>query len=275
MLFKRKRESTFAYLNCNCKLEYFGYKLLLMEDAQGVLTKQERRQAAKEQKQKERNRLQSTSKLKKIILIAVALATIGFLGYKLISYISTPTTAGNEALAVTDADWVRGNKEAKVTLVEYADFECPACAAYEPLVERLIQDFPEQLRVVSRHYPLINIHKNAMPASQAAEAAGKQGKFWEMGKVLYERQEEWVELSNSEDKFSEYARELGLNEEQFLSDYDSQPVKDKINADILTSQRLRLSYTPSFLLDGRLISPKNYDEFKKLVEDEIQGYSLK
>ena len=246
-----------------------------MEDAQGVLTKQERRQAAKEQKQKERNRLQSTSKLKKIILIAVALATIGFLGYKLISYISTPTTAGNEALAVTDADWVRGNKEAKVTLVEYADFECPACAAYEPLVERLIQDFPEQLRVVSRHYPLINIHKNAMPASQAAEAAGKQGKFWEMGKVLYERQEEWVELSNSEDKFSEYARELGLNEEQFLSDYDSQPVKDKINADILTSQRLRLSYTPSFLLDGRLISPKNYDEFKKLVEDEIQGYSLK
>lgn len=246
-----------------------------MEDEQGGLSKKEKRQAAKEQKQKERNRQEATSKLKRTILIAVALATIGFLGYKLISYINTPTTAGNEVLTVTDADWVRGNKEAKVTLVEYADFECPACAAYEPLVERLIQDFPEQLRAVSRHFPLINIHKNAMPAAQAAEAAGKQGKFWEMGKILYERQGEWVELSNSKDKFSEYARELGLNEEQFLSDFDSQSVKDKINADILTSQRLRLSYTPSFLLDGRLVSPKNYEEFKKLVEEEIRGYSLK
>lgn len=244
------------------------------EETTQVLSKREKREIAKAEKEEARSRAKTVTRAKKIFLSLAIFGGLAFSGYKLVAFINTPTPVDNEILAPTDADWVRGNREAKVTLVEYADFECPACAAYEPLMERLVQDFPNDLRVIFRHFPLVSIHKNSMAAAQAVEAAGKQDKFWEMARVLFERQEEWVDLADPKDKFTVYAKELGSSEEQFLSDYNSQAVKDKINADILTSQKLRLTYTPSFLLEGELVSPKSYEEFKKLVEDQARGYSL-
>ena len=233
------------------------------------LTKKEKRELAKEEKNKERSRQGIASKTKKIILVALILGAVAFLGYKLVSYINTPTPSAGEPLTVSEGDWVKGEKSAQVVLVEYADFQCPACAAYGPLVDRLLGDFPGELLMIYRNFPLISIHKNAMASAQTAEAAGKQGKYWEMNKLLYERQEEWSEAGGAKEKFVEYAKELGLNQESFLADYDSQAVKDKISADILSGQKLRVSYTPSFFLNGRLISPKSYEQFQSLVEEEV------
>ena len=93
-----------------------------------------------------------------------------------------------------ESDRVWGSETAKVTLIEYADFQCPACATYYPIVKELKEKYPEDLRVVFRHFPLITIHKNAFPSAIAAEAAQEQGKFWEMHDILFEKQGEWSDL---------------------------------------------------------------------------------
>lgn len=232
------------------------------------LTKKERRELAKEEKRKQRSLQETKSFARKIFLGLIVLGLIGFGVYKLVLYLKTPGPETSQPFTISDKDWVKGEKEAKTTLVEYADFECPACAAYAPFLDRLVQNFPGQLRMVYRHFPLPS-HKNAMASAQVAEAAGRQGRFWEMASLLYQRQEEWSNLSNPKDKFVEYAKELGLKEENFLADYDSQAVKDKISADILSGQRIRISYTPSFFLNGRLIAPKSYEEFESFVEKEV------
>ena len=153
----------------------------------GQLTKQEKRELAKEGKRKERFRQKITFFAKKIVLAALILGAIAFVGYKLVVYINTPTSGASQPLVLTDKDWIKGERKAKVVLVEYADFECPACAAYAPFIEKLNQDFPEELKIAFREFPLPS-HKNAMSAAQAVEAVGKQGKFWEIASLLYERQ---------------------------------------------------------------------------------------
>ena len=93
-----------------------------------------------------------------------------------------------------EEDRVKGNEEAGVVLIEYSDFQCPACGSYYPIVKALSEEFPEELLIVYRHYPLTNIHPNAFSAAKASEAAANQGKFWEMHDMLFERQAEWANL---------------------------------------------------------------------------------
>lgn len=99
-----------------------------------------------------------------------------------------------EPIALLETDQVKGKENASVTLIEYADFQCPACASYAPVVEQLEENYGDRVRFVFRHFPLISIHKNAYAASVATEAAGAQGKFWEMHDLLFERQSEWSRL---------------------------------------------------------------------------------
>jgi protein-disulfide isomerase len=134
----------------------------------------------------------------------------------------------------------------------------------------LNRDFPEDLNIVYRHFPLIEVHKNALPAAKAAEAAAKQGKFWEMHNLLFEKQEEWGQDSNALDKFISYAEGLGLDVELFKSDFDSKEVQDRIAADMASGDSLRVNATPTFFLNGNKVSPRSYDEFKNLVEREIE-----
>ena len=98
--------------------------------------------------------------------------------------------------AVSDSDWVKGNRSAPVVLVEYSDFQCPACAASAPLVKQLTEEFGNKIAFVYRHFPLPQ-HKNAYPAAQAAEAAGKQGKFWEMADLIFANQTKWENLGST------------------------------------------------------------------------------
>src|SRR3989338_8892317 len=122
-----------------------------------------------------------------------------------------------ELPAVTDTDWISGNKESAVTLIEYGDFQCPACAAYHPLVKKMLEDNAEEFKFVYRHFPLRQ-HTQAKDASYAAEAAGRQGKFWEMYDMLYTKQNDWAGKTNAKDIFLDYATSLGLNSGQFALD---------------------------------------------------------
>ena len=168
---------------------------------------------------------------------------------------------------VVATDWVKGTSTAPVTIVEYSDFQCPACGGYFPLVERLVAENPTLVRFVYRHFPLQQ-HVHAMIAAQASEAAGNQGKFWEMYKKIFETQVDWEKSKDAKAIFTKYAQELNLDMTKFAADIDSAVVKDKINAQALVGAKGGVNSTPTFYVNGKKIqNPQNYDEFKKIIEN--------
>lgn len=207
-----------------------------------------------------------------VIWSVFGLAILGMLyGLAKLGTQTTPSSTAGTTLSETSmaSDHVRGSATAPVTIVEYSDFQCPACASYEPMVQRLIKENPDKVRLIYRHYPLRSIHPNAQAASEAAEAAAKQGKFWEMHDVLFNTQTDWARKSNPEELFSEYARSLGLNLEQFKTDSESKEVRAKIDADYTSGTRSGVQGTPTFFVNGRQItSPRTYEEFKAVVDQQ-------
>lgn len=237
------------------------------------LTRKERREKQREESREQNEKGEMNSKMKKYAIWVVVLAIVGFLGYKFVNFLMAPAPQTDPTLLqINDTDHIRGNKDAKATLIEYGDFQCPACGAYYPLVKKLETDFPDNLAVVYRDFPLTSIHKNAMNGAKAAEAAGLQDKFWEMHDMLYEKQDEWSNLGDPKDTFAGYAETIGIDKNQFLTDYDSQEVKDKINADIKVANQLGVNATPTFYLNSKkLTNPTGYDAFKSLVQSTIDN----
>lgn len=169
---------------------------------------------------------------------------------------------------VIESDWIRGNKEAKVVLTEYSDFQCPACASYHGMVKQLHNDFGDRLAIAYRHFPLRQIHANAEIAALSAEAAGKQDKFWEMHDIIFENQKKWEGEKNAEEIFVGYALELGLNTELFKNDLDSKELEDKVEADYQSGVKAGVNHTPTFFLNGKEIeNPRSYEEFKNIINE--------
>jgi len=168
--------------------------------------------------------------------------------------------------AVSLNDWLKGNKDSSVTLVEYSDFQCPACKSYMPLIKQLLADYEDRVRFVYRHFPLSQ-HKNAEPAAYASEAAGKQGKFWEMHDMIFDKQSEWAEKRNAEETFAEYAKTLGLDIAQFTQDTNNKELRDKVDADFKSGVSAGVNSTPTFFLNGKkMIQPRSVDEFKQQID---------
>ena len=166
---------------------------------------------------------------------------------------------------ITAADWVAGNKESAVTLVEYSDFQCPACAAYYPLIKKMLKENSQDFQFVYRHFPLRQ-HAQAKDAAYAAEAAGRQGKFWEMTDLIFNGQTSWAGKVNAKDIFLEYAKSLNLNLEKFNQDRNSGEIKDRVEKDLQDGLGIGANSTPSFYLAGRKIQPRNYDEFVNFIK---------
>lgn len=180
----------------------------------------------------------------------------------------------SEALSetVTAADHVRGNPMSRITLVEYSDFQCPACGAYYPLLKQLDGEYGNRIQTVYRNFPLAQIHKYAHLAAQAAEAAGKQGAFFEMHDLLFEHQSEWPDATNVKGIFLSYADQLKLDRTQFEKDMDSPDVQAKIDADQKSGNRSGVQGTPTFFLNGlKIQSPRSYDEFKQVIDKALSG----
>lgn len=169
--------------------------------------------------------------------------------------------------AITTDDWTKGNPEALVTLVEYSDLQCPMCAYFNPLVNRVIEDYGDQVLFAYRHFPL-SIHQNSQTSARAAEAAGKQGKFFEMSNILFAKQNEWGILPNPQTAFESYATSLSLDTAQFIADYNSSEVKDLVKADLTSAERAGLRGTPTFFVNGIEIElPKGgYDGLAAVIE---------
>ncbi len=177
-----------------------------------------------------------------------------------------------DQVASTDHIW--GREDAPVTIVEYSDFQCPACRSYSFLIDKYMTEqdalaSSSIARFVYRHFPL-GQHANAMPAAKSAEAAGKQGRFYEMYKILFEKQPDWEGSKDAKTIFINYAEGLGLDKDKFLADYDLKEIEDKINNDYKSGVKASVEATPTLFINGKkIINPQSYEEFKKLIEDSI------
>ena len=172
------------------------------------------------------------------------------------------------ANAVSDSDWIKGKRDAKVVLVEYSDFQCPACAAYAPIINSITEEFGDQIAFVYRHFPL-SYHQQAELAARVAEAAGKKGKFWGMVDLIFVNQKKWENSSKSREEFVSYAQLLNLNINQFEADLDSPELKKEVENDYLSGVQSKVNSTPTFFLNGVKVQPRSYDEFRELILQEI------
>lgn len=154
---------------------------------------------------------------------------------------------------------------AKTTVVEFGDYQCPACKMAHPIVKQVLNDYSGKVNFVFRHFPLPQ-HKNALIAAEAAEAAGEQGKYFEMHNKLYENQDEWDENNNPLEIFLKYAQELNLNGEQFKGSIVGNKYREKINADKNDGSSMGVNSTPTFFINGTRMSNFSYEEFKKRIE---------
>ena len=232
------------------------------------LTKKEKRALRRVEHNQQISSLRVKKSFGRVIFWIVLLAVIGGSVFGIIKLAGkTPTvTQSGEIPAITASDHVTGLATSPIALVEYSDFQCPACGAYYPLIKQLVQEFGDRIGFAFRNFPLYGLHPNAELASQAAEAASAQNRFWEMHDLLFENQPKWANLPNPRETFYSYATEIGLNLEQFKNDLTSTPVKDKVKADVTGGTIAGVNGTPSFFLNGaRIQNPRNYDEFKSIL----------
>lgn len=149
-----------------------------------------------------------------------------------------------------------GPEDAAVTIVEFSDFQCPACRAVSPLIKQVTTQYPEDVRFVYRHLPLVSIHPYAQLAAQASEVAAEENLFFEYHDLLFERQPEWSRLSSAsqvEDAFVEYAGELGIDTDSFRERINAEDVRERVTNDVIDTQSLRLTSTPTLFVNNRRV----------------------
>lgn len=195
-------------------------------------------------------------------ILAATVAIIGGAAFFFSKPAPPPKPVGREELVPADSFSI-GNASASAYLVEFSDFQCPGCRAFAPVVDELVKTYPDKLLFVYRHYPLSQ-HAFAKPAAMAAEAAGQQGKFWEMSKLLFENQERL-----STNPWGILADELKLDRTKFDANLSSQTLKTKIDRDEEAAIRLGLPGTPSFFLNGVRLTVTSPADLKKAVERVI------
>lgn len=212
-----------------------------------------------------------------IALVMIATATAGTLLYRAkharVLALSATTAADNVG-GKTGAvpAHAHGADHAPVTIEEFADFQCPPCAAVAGLVYNLEQDFPGKLRVVFRQYPL-DVHKNARLAALGAEAAALQGKFWDMHKQLFLKQQEWSKSEDFQPALIGYAKEIGLDPVRFAKDLQSEKAVTRLKQDRERATSLGVTSTPTLFINGKLVSAEGRtpDGFRAAIQKVIDG----
>lgn len=185
-------------------------------------------------------------------------------------------TGSKSSASGTTTNHVEGKGTTGVKLVEYGDFQCPYCQVYSTTVKQVVADYGDQITFQFVNFPLTSIHQNAFAAARAAEAAGKQNKYWEMYDLLYQNNDPngasgWVASTSPTTYFNQFATQIGLDPAKFKTDYASSPVNDAINADMAAGNKLGVDSTPSFFLDGKKVQINNTaEDFKKAIDAAIK-----
>lgn len=208
-----------------------------------------------------------------IVTVGIVVAAAFFFGGKSTPEKQQVVAGDNIKRLVREDSHKKGGKEAKVTIVEFGDFQCPACGAAHPIIAQLLEDYKGKgVTFVFRQYPL-PMHPNAKPAALAAEAAGAQGKFFEMYDKIYENQKEWSESKKPQDEFFvKYAEDIKLDVDKFKKDITDKKFDAKIQQDMDDAAAVGVSATPTFYLNGEeIVGGLPYDEFKKKIDDALKS----
>jgi len=186
-----------------------------------------------------------------------------------ISLYNVNQPATDDSRLVREDSKTLGPVDAPVTIVEFLDPECEACRAAFPAVKQLLEDYGTDIRLVVRYLPL---HNNSVLAAAATEAAGLQGKYWEMQEELFAHQPDWGEQQTPQTElFIEYAEEIGLDIEQFVDDLDNPDILAKIERDRADAQALGATGTPTFFINGQPVEPLGLDRMIEMIEENIDS----
>ncbi len=174
-----------------------------------------------------------------------------------------PDPAERHEVALDGAP-VRGPESAKVTIVEFGDFQCPFCTRVNTTLQQVRQQYPDDVKLVFKHLPL-RIHPQAPGAHAAAEAAHRQGKFWEMHDKIFSNQSDLAP-----ETFVAYAEQIGLDVDAFRKDVGSDEVKKRLDGDTREAQKLGVSGTPAFFINGKyLAGAQPFEAFKERIDEEL------
>lgn len=191
--------------------------------------------------------------------------------------------SGSSSAAKSTNHVIGNTTNAKVTLLEYGDFQCPVCEGYYPVVKEVQTKYNDTVKFQFRNLPLLQIHQNAFAAARAAEAADLQGKYWEMHDTLYAQQNwsEWTQSTSPLTFFKQYATNLKLDVNKFATDFASSAVNDRINADMAAFDKTgQQKSTPTFFINGKYYANSNFvdstgqpsvDAFTKVIDEALKN----
>lgn len=209
----------------------------------------------------------------KRFLIIMGIIVVAFLGIFLIGG-AKKDSADNTGSAGTVSNHSTGNNAKNVELLVYGDFECPACGQFFTIEKQVVEKYKDDIVFTFRHFPIDSIHPNARAAARAAEAAGAQGKFFEMHDLLYQNQSQWSSqvTTTPQSIFEAYASQLGLDITQYNTDYAAESTNSTINADKQEGNERGITGTPTYLLNGNKLSNSDItsvEAFSQLIDDAI------
>lgn len=161
---------------------------------------------------------------------------------------------------------VEGPSDAKVTIVEFSDYQCPFCSQAEPLFDQVMAAYPKDVKRTYKQFPLTSIHPQAMPASKAALAAGKQGKFWEMHTKLFENMRQLTP-----ENFTKWAGELGLDVARFQTDMASPEIQAQIDREMQEARAADVTGTPTIFVNGKRLQQRSFEGFKAAIDAALQA----
>ena len=177
-----------------------------------------------------------------------------------------PVKAAGSLSPIKETEYIKGNKNAKVTLIEFSDFECPYCVKHNDTIEKVVKEYGDQVRLVFRHFPL-SFHKNAQKAAEAVECAGDQGKFWEMHDKIFEAN---TEKNMSVETWKETAKELALDANNFNDCLDSGKYVNKIKSDFAEGQSIGVKGTPATFINGEMVSgAMPFEKLKATIDKHL------
>ena len=195
-----------------------------------------------------------------LIVAAVAVVTVGsgamLYRTKRAQLLPVSENRSLSGKSSTESMHIRGNADAPVTLEEFGDFQCPPCGNFAGFAEELLKQYDSRLRIVFRNFPLL-VHEHAREAALAAEAAGLQGRFWEMHDVLYREQAAWSKAPNARELFESYAGTIGLNLDQFRKDMDGEKARERVDSDQALGDSLGIKLTPTLIINNHPMDPKD------------------
>lgn len=167
-----------------------------------------------------------------------------------------------------------GPATAPVTIEEFGDFECPPCGLLHPILVQIHKDYGDKVRIIFREFPLVPNHQHALAAASAAEAAGLQGKFWEMHDLIYENQKAWHEAFDVRPIFEGYAKQIGVDVEKYKQDVNSEAVAQRIFQDGKRGHSFNVKGTPTVFLNGKEVPFESLplDKLKVVIDAALAGH---